>query len=45
MSGHSIGLFQDLVKKSQKMTKKRVFLADIMKNIEKPYDKATFSGL
>ena len=41
MSGHSIGLSQDLVKND----KKRVFLGEIMKNIESPDDKAAFSGL
>ena len=45
MSGHLIGLSQDLVEKSRKMTKKRVFSGEIMKNIESPDDKAAFSGL
>ena len=45
MSGHSIGLSQDLVKKSRKMTKNAFFLGEIMKNIENPEYKAAFSGL
>ena len=45
MSGHSIGLSQDLVKKIAKNDKKCVFSGEIMKNIENPDDKAAFSGL
>ena len=45
MRGHSIGLSQDLVKKSRKMTKNVVFSGEIMKNIESPDDKAAFSDL